>query len=362
MRARVEDFGAWVRLDDRTLVAVDRRRAAGLGLAGPWSGPQPADIRGPTAPLEAHVAITERCPLSCAGCYQPTRVDGAHASLDRLRATLDEVRAAGAFMVAFGGGEPLTHPDLPALAREARARDLVPVVTTSGIGLTAERARALSAFAQVNVSYDGATSELRARETVAVAERAIAALVGAGVTVGVNVVLTRRSVVALEDTCARAAALGAVEAQLLRYKPEGRARSLDYLERRLSPAQVAELPALLRRIVDRGALSLRVDCALVPLLSFADAAALDALAVMGCEAGNALTARTLEGRVAPCSFTRELEPAALTKFADTPEEPCASCPIQRVCRGGCKVVSTHLDGRVGPDPECPRVIAHRSRA
>ncbi len=204
MRARVEDFGAWVRLDDRTLVAVDRRRAAALGLAGPWSGPQPPDIRGPTAPLEAHVAITERCPLSCAGCYQPTRVDGAHASLDRLRATLDEVRAAGAFMVAFGGGEPLTHPDLPALAREARARDLVPVVTTSGIGLTAERARALTHFAQVNVSYDGANSELRASETVAVAERAIAALVAAGVTVGVNVVLTRRSVVALEDTCARA--------------------------------------------------------------------------------------------------------------------------------------------------------------
>ncbi len=100
----------------------------------------------------------------------------------------------------------------------------------------------------------------------------------------------------------------------------------------------------------------------MPLLSFADPAALDALAVMGCEAGNALTARTLEGRVAPCSFTRELEPAALTGFAEAPEEPCASCPIQRVCRGGCKVVSTHLEGRVGPDPECPRVIAHRSPA
>ncbi len=362
MRARVEDFGAWVRVDDRTLVAVDRRRATALGLDGHWSGPQPTDIRGPTAPLEAHVAITERCPLSCAGCYQPTRVDGAHVSLERLRHTLDEVRDAGAFMVAFGGGEPATHPDLPTLAREARARGLVPVVTTSGVGIGVERARSLTDFAQVNVSYDGAPAALRAGETVAAAERAIAALVAAGVTVGVNVVLTRQSVGALEDTCERAAALGAVEAQLLRYKPEGRARSVEYLARRLSPADVAALPARLARIVDRGALSLRIDCALVPLLSFAVPEALDALAVMGCEAGNALTARTLEGHTAPCSFTRDLEPATLTAFAEAPEAPCATCPVQRVCRGGCKVVSTHLDGRVGPDPECPRVIAHRSTA
>lgn len=359
IRARPEAFGAWIRTDDRTLVAVDRRRAAALGLTSEaWQGPQPSSTSGPTRPLEVHVAITERCPLRCVGCYQPTAVDGAAVPLATLRAVLDEVAAQGAFTVAFGGGEPLTHPDVAGLAAAARDRGLVPVVTTSGVGISPERARSLAGFAQVNVSLDGGAG-LRTREVVAAAERAIGELVAAGVAVGVNVVLTRRSVAELEATCARAAQLGAREVQLLRYKPEGRARGLDYLAHRLTPGDVAALPALVRRIVDRGALSVRIDCALVPLLSFTDPRALSALGVLGCEAGNALEARTLDGRAAPCSFTAHLPPDALLEFVATPVEPCASCPVRAVCRGGCKVVSLHLDGVVGPDPECPRVIAHR---
>lgn len=360
IRARPEPFGAWVRTDDRTLIAVDRRRAAALGVPpDAWHGPQPRSTTGPTRPLEVHVAITERCPLRCDGCYQPTAADGAPVPLADLVRTLDEVERSGAFTVAFGGGEPVTHPDLGALATAARARGLVPVVTTSGVGLSAERARALGAFAQVNVSFDG-DAGLRAPEVVEAAERAVTHLVAAGVSVGVNVVLTRRSVAALEATCARAADLGAREVQLLRYKPEGRARSLDYLTQRLSDADVAALPGLVRRVVDAGRVSVRIDCALVPLLSFSDPRALTALGVLGCEAGNALEARTLAGRAAPCSFTPHLPADALLGFAARPPEPCASCPVQAVCRGGCKVVSSYLDGVVGPDPECPRVVAHRA--
>lgn len=360
IRARPERFGAWVRTDDRTLIAVDRRRAAALGVPPDrWQGPQPTSTAGPTHPLEVHVAITERCPLRCDGCYQPTAVDGAPVPLADLVSTLDDVDRSGAFTVAFGGGEPLTHPDLGLLATEARARGLVPVVTTSGVGLTADRARALLGFAQVNVSLDGGAG-LRAPEVTHAAERAIGLLVAAGVSVGVNVVLTRRSLPTLEATAARAADLGAREVQLLRYKPEGRARSLDYLAQRLSPADVAGLPGLVRRVVDAGRLSVRIDCALVPLLSFSDPQALAALGVLGCEAGNALEARTLTGRRAPCSFTPQLPADALLGFVERPVEPCASCPVRTVCRGGCKVVSMHLDGVVGPDPECPRVLAHRA--
>ncbi|MBA3499943.1 MAG: SPASM domain-containing protein, partial [Deltaproteobacteria bacterium] len=40
-------------------------------------------------------------------------------------------------------------------------------------------------------------------------------------------------------------------------------------------------------------------------------------------------------------------------------EPCASCTYHDLCRGGCKVVSTHLTGDLSaPDPECPRVVDH----
>ncbi len=385
LRARAETFGAWVRVDDRTLLAVDRALASKLGVEGSdrWREPPPSTIADATTrPLEVHVAVTSKCPATCDGCYLDAGPHGAHRAVEAILATLDAVADAGAFTVAFGGGEPLTHPELPRVAAHARARGLVPVVTTSGIGLGPERARALRDFAQVNVSHDGvggAYEAVRGFDGASVAERAIAALVEASIPVGVNLVLTRESFgddgAALLATCARIAALGAREIQLLRWKPAGRATSLDYLARRLGSAQVAALPAVIRRIVEAGALSVRIDCALVPLLSTALDRVEDllALGIMGCEAGRGLAAVDVSGRVAPCSFLEGASSAdafehalddpriaAVRAHADAPPAPCATCPLRPVCRGGCRVVAAHVCGDArAPDPECPRVIAAR---
>jgi radical SAM protein with 4Fe4S-binding SPASM domain len=146
---------------------------------------------------------------------------------------------------------------------------------------------------------------------------------------------------------------------------------------------VLALPSALERLVARqaqGGPSLRIDCALVPFLStrFDDLEALRKLGVMGCEAGGALAAVKVDGRLAPCSFASAIDvdaratsalrgafvapPPELARWrtvADAPPEPCASCAIRAVCRGGCKIVSAHLgDDPFAPDPECPRVRAH----
>lgn len=362
MRARAETFGAWVRIDQRTLLAVDRATARRLGVdGGPhWLAPAPRSIvDATTRPLEVHVAVTARCPVSCSGCYLDAHPEGEHRAFDELAATLDDLATRGVFTVAFGGGEPLSHPELPRIAAHARARGLLPVVTTSGFGLTAERARELSPFAQVNVSHDGLGAQYRDTrgfDGARVAERAITLLREAGVPVGVNVVLTRAllgddgaGLLALVD---RVVALGAREVQLLRYKPQGRGASLDYLSRRLTPAQVEQLPAIVSSLVPRT--SVRIDCALVPLLSFSRVDDLIALGVMGCEAGRALGAVDVHGRDAPCSFLPGMSSPDVAAFAAP--EPCASCPVRAVCRGGCRVVGRHLAGDpFVPDPECPRV-------
>src|SRR5207302_1775948 len=104
-----------------------------------------------------------------------------------------------------------------------------PVLTTSGLGLSKARIEKLRAFAQVNVSYDGdgdTYARVRGFDGAEAAERAIERLACAGVRVGVNVVLTRDSFARLSETLVRARSLGASEAQLLRYKPVGRAASL----------------------------------------------------------------------------------------------------------------------------------------
>jgi radical SAM protein with 4Fe4S-binding SPASM domain len=385
---RYERWGAWVKLESTpAIVAVDRDGMRALGLDGgdAWTAPSTAA----SPPLEVHLAVTSRCGAGCKSCYLDAKPDGAEPPREELDALLDAMHDAGVFTVAFGGGEPTTRDDLAELARAARSRGITPVVTTSGLGLSDARLDRLRAFEQVNVSYDGpggTYEEVRGFDGAGPAERAIERLAKANVRVGVNVVLTRASFPALRETLLRARSLGAREAQLLRYKPAGRGASLDYLTRRLSEAQVRSFPEVLRSLADElcseGAFNLRVDCALVPLLSTdpelaRDPARLARFGVFGCEAGGALAAVTATGRVAPCSFApatalegRDLaggydgdaELSRWRAWVEAPPEPCASCAMRSVCKGGCKIVSSFVNGAHGPDPECPRVVDHRTRS
>jgi radical SAM protein with 4Fe4S-binding SPASM domain len=357
------------------LVAIDRDGARGLGLDGGrvWREPPRA-----SAPLEVHLAVTSRCAAGCEGCYLDARPDGVEPPREEIERRLDALAKAGVFTVAFGGGEPTLRDDLGALADAARARGLTPVVTTSGLGLGERKAANLTRFSQVNVSYDGpagAYEQVRGFDGAAAAEAAIERLAREGVNVGVNIVLTRSTFTALMTTLERAWELGAREAQLLRYKPAGRANNLDYLLRRLTPDQAKSLGPLLRAIAEKlPELRVRIDCALVPFLSAdpaIDAATLARWGVFGCEAGAALAATRVDGTLLPCSFASASavdvtalhdsgwqDDPLLRSYREFPEhapEPCASCTLRSVCRGGCKIVSQFASGTIGPDPECPRV-------
>ncbi|MCK6588353.1 MAG: radical SAM protein [Polyangiaceae bacterium] len=379
LRARAEPFGAWARIDDSTLVAVARPAAIRLGLVPPPNSSQFEPNSTVSPPLEAHLAVTSRCGAGCKGCYLDARPDGDQPPLEQIETRLRAIAAAGVFTVALGGGEPLSRPDLGEIGAAARALGLVPVVTTSGIGMTPERAQSLRSFAQVNVSYDGDADGyeiVRGWDGARVAERAMSLLADAGVPFGVNVVLTRQSFPRLARTLERAEQLGAREAQLLRYKPAGRARGADYLAARLSNDQIQNLLPTLQTIASERSLGLRIDCAMVPLLSASplDPALLTRFGVLGCEAGRHLSAVRIDGLIAPCSFASPSESPLETAFSDTPSagwqtdpvlaayralpdiEPCRSCSLRDVCRGGCRIVAERAGA---PDPECPRVVAHR---
>jgi radical SAM protein with 4Fe4S-binding SPASM domain len=379
MIVRYETWGAWVKLErTAAIVALDRDGVRALGLEGgeTWRRASAAS----SAPLEVSLAVTSRCAAGCQGCYLDARPDGLEPAAAAIERAFDALAEAGVFTVAFGGGEPTLRDDLGDLARAARARGLTPIVTTSGLGLGPRKLDQLTAFAQVNVSYDGAAeayASVRGFDGSAGAESAIARLSAAGVVVGVNVVLTRATWETTRETVRRAIALGATEVQLLRYKPQGRARTLDYLAKRLAPEQAQGLADLMRDLAreHEGRAHIRIDCALVPFLSADEemAARPDDLArwgVFGCEAGELLGAARIDGRMAPCSFTQATELriedlardwanapglAPYRAYAAAPVEPCASCTLCKICKGGCKVVSEFTDGGVGPDPECPRV-------
>ena len=374
VRHRHERFGAIVATEDpAALVSVDRTLARRLGLGDSPLWSEAGDGGLPlTGPTEVHLAVTGRCSAGCTACYADATPDGHEPSLAELKKRIDVLAQLGAFTVAFGGGEGTLRDDLPELARHARASGLVPTLTTSGLGLTRQKATSLIDLAQVNVSHDGPNyAAVRGYDGGPRAAKVVRWLRDAGIPVWINAVLTRESFPVLSETAELAETMGAVELQLLRLKPTGRAK-LDYLARRLSRPQRELLPGAIERLSRERSLTIRIDCALVPFLAArVSPDRLAAFGVMGCEPGNALLTVKPTGQVAPCSFWDSpggrLGPdawddpslAGFRSFRASPPAPCDTCPHQRICGGGCKVVAARLgDDAFAPDPECPRVEAH----
>ncbi len=380
MRVRPEDFGAIVALDDPpALIHVDHALLAWLGHApSPYAD---APLGHLSAPTEVHLMVTNRCPAACPGCYTGATPDGDEPSEAALLDTVDRLADQGVFHLALGGGESLLHPALFRVAARARARGLVPNLTTSGLGLTPALAEACRVFGQVNVSLDGLDAAYRASrgyDGADTALRALRRLHAAGVPCGVNYVLSQATWAGLEATTAEVAAAGGQQIELLRYKPAGRGRD-GYTDRALTEAQARALtPRLIALAAAHPSLEIKIDCSLVPFLCAADPtpALLSQLGVYGCEAANALASVDARGQATPCSFVDVPIGDAATLGAqwathptlqrwrhyarDEAPAPCSGCAYRAVCKGGCKVVSRQIDGDwFAPDPECPRVLAHR---
>lgn len=391
-RARLEAFGAIVHTAwPRALVFVDRAMARRVTRMRPgeepaiWRGGEPAvGERVLSAPLEAHLQITNKCGAGCKGCYTGASPDGAPGEwgLAEWKRALDELAAAGVFHVALGGGESASVPWLGELASHARARGIVPNLTTSGLeGLDALLAIA-DRFGQINVSLDGlgATyAAVRGFDGFARADHAIQRLRAGKREVGINVVVTRHNFAELPQIFAYAKQRRLSEVELLRFKPSGRGAAA-YKDLRCTDEQHrAFLPAVLAA-AKRYRVRVKVDCSYTPMLAHhqPDRALLAELAVYGCTGGDFLVGAKADGRLTACSFMAS--PPERPRVTDLrsywergdafgafrtwreAQEPCASCSYHELCRGGCKVVSAHVTGDPSaPDPECPRVQAQRTR-
>lgn len=383
-RARVERFGAIAQLGwPRALVFVDRAFARRLGLDGGARWRVPADDgvidRAPlSAPLEAHLQLTNRCDVGCQGCYTGATPDGGPREWGAAewKRAIDHLADLGVFHLALGGGESATLPWLGEVAAHARARGLVPNLTTSGLAGLDRLLPIARLFGQINVSLDGlgwAYAAVRGVDGYAAADRALVALRRVKREIGINVVVTRDNFSQLDAIFAHARRRRLNEVELLRFKPSGRGAA-SYAELRCTDAQHrAFLPTVLRA-ARRHRVRVRIDCSYTPMLAHhrPDRALLGKLAVYGCVGGDFLIGARATGVALACSFAApppERPPVdELGAYWDSPRafadfrayrdaaEPCASCDYHALCRGGCKVVSAHAGDARAPDPECPRVI------
>ena len=381
---RAESFGAIVQLPwPRALVFIDRAFARSLGLDAAWSGAQPAVGDTPlSAPLEAHLQLTNRCDAGCKGCYTGATPQGAAGEwgLAEWKRAIDELARVGVFHVALGGGESVDLPWLGDLALHARDRGIVPNLTTSGLSNLDRLLSICDLFGQINVSLDGlgdTYARVRGFDGFARADAALVALRRRKRAVGVNIVVTRENFDELGGLFAHARRRRLNEIELLRFKPSGRGiRAYQSLV--CTDAQHRALYPTIRRLAVRHRMRVRVDCSYTPMLAHHDPGAdmMAKLSVYGCTGGDFLVGAKASGVLTACSFAAPPPDrptvddvgaywstsgafGAFRTWRDA-DEPCASCPYHELCRGGCKVVSRLTGALSDPDPECPRVVDHRA--
>ena len=376
---RVEAFGGIAALErPSALVFLDRdfMRSLGVDAHPVWASAR----QHLTAPVEAHLNLTSRCPVGCQDCYVDATPNGRgdDASAELWERAVDELARMRVFHLALGGGEAALSPSLLPVARRARARGLVPNLTTSGVALSDELLDASDLFGQVNVSVDGigdGYAAVRGRDAFAMADAAVRALGARGFRLGLNVVLTRQTFGRLGEVTRYARARGIREVEVLRAKPVGRG-AVGFTDATLTPAQRLDLLPMVLELARRDRVRLRLDCSMAPFVCAhdPDPAVLQFLGIGGCLAGDHLVSADAAGRVSGCSF---LSPAPgapridrLSAHWDSPdafastrhlveraEEPCRSCRYLTICRGGCRAVAVHAGAPTAPDPECPRVTS-----
>ena len=391
---RAERFGAIAELGrPRALVFVDRAMARRLGLGAAPGAAQPAAWADPagdgdigaaplSAPLEAHLQLTNQCEVGCQGCYTGATPHGAPREwgAPEWKRAIDRLADMGVFHLALGGGESATLPWLGEVAAHARARGLTPNLTTSGLHGLDRLLDIAHLFGQINVSLDGlgpTYAAVRGIDGFAEADRALRRLRRNKREVGINVVVTRVNFGELDAIIAHARRRRLNEVELLRFKPAGRGAAA-FAGLRCSDAQHRAFWPLVARAARRHRVRIRVDCSYTPMLAHhrLPRRLLEELAVYGCTAGDFLVGARATGALTPCSFapvaegrprvdqigeywTQEGAFAGFRSWREA-DEPCRSCEYLPLCRGGCKAVSLHLEGAAArPDPECPRVVDAR---
>lgn len=284
LRFRREHFGGIVELRwPRALIFIDRALSGARSSEQPGIGDRPL-----SAPLEAHLQLTNQCQVGCKGCYTGAtpRASSAEWGPDKWREAIDELAAMGVFHLALGGGESTEMPWLGEIAAYARERGMTPNLTTSGLSNLDDLLRHAHHFGQINVSIDGLGDDYRKVRGVdgfERADRAVQALRKRKREVGINVVVTSQNFESLAEIFAYARRRRLNEVELLRFKPSGRGRAV-YEQLRCTDEQHRRLLPELKRAALRHRMRVRVDCSYTPMLAHHDPGPelLESLAVYGC--------------------------------------------------------------------------------
>ncbi len=335
--------------------------------------------------------FTNMCNLKCKHCYQNAdKPLPDELTLEEKLMVIDQLDGAGVPAIAFSGGEPLIHPHILLVVREAVSRGMYVAVATNGTAITRGLARELkeAGVHYVEVSLDSPNPRKHDdfRGVQGSWERALEGLrncVEEGIATGVAMTLTKANYHEIEEMVDLCEGLGVKRVIFFNFIPTG--RGADIANWDLNPDEREEaLKTIYRLALSRkievvstapqlARVALQESCGKVTapthFIVGADSGTL-ALAefIGGCGAGRIYAAIEPNGDVTPCVFMpikvgslRErrfdeiwrTSPIFLQlRDRDSFEEPCGRCSYRYVC-GGCRARAYAYMGRVtAPDPGC----------
>lgn len=323
-----------------------------------------------SAPWAMLAELTHACPLRCPYCSNPTALTAPSTELgaaDWVRVFV-EAAALGVAHAHLSGGEPLLRGDLSEIVAGAAGAGIYTQLVTSGVGLTRERlaelVRAGVHSVQLSVqAADAAASDLIAgRRSFADKERAAALVVETGLPLGLNVVLHRHNLDAVDRIIELGVSWGVERIELANAQFYG----WGLVNRRALMPTREQLAAAREKVASWRE---RTDVELIWVIP--DYFEGRAKPCMGGWGAISLTVAP-DGRALPCPAASSLPLEAPNvrdhdlewiwtksdlfnayRGTEWMSEPCSSCPLKDQDFGGCRCQAHALTGDAArTDPAC----------
>ncbi len=318
--------------------------------------------------------LTHRCPLHCPYCSNPVELARREEEMSAAEwgRVVREAAELGVLQVGLSGGEPLLFPGLEEVVAVAKAERVYSNLITSAVGMTEGRARGLREagldVAQVSFQADelDLADEVAGARVHAVKLAGARAVVAAGLPLGVNVVLHRRTIGRLGEMIALAEELGAMRIELANVQFYGWAFR-NRAELLPSREQCIEAEAVARREAERLAGRMEVVYVLPDYYEQRPKPCLHGWGARGMTVNP-------RGEVLPCQAAPDAIPGmrfenvrerslgeiwrsseAFERFRgfDWMPEPCRSCEFKERDFGGCRCQAALIAGDAGKtDPVC----------
>ncbi|MET7699275.1 pyrroloquinoline quinone biosynthesis protein PqqE [Streptomyces sp. NPDC005485] len=323
--------------------------------------------------------LTHGCPLRCAYCSNPIELISRSEELNTGQwvDVLQQAADLGVVQTHLSGGEPLLRRDLTDIVEAADSAGLYTQLVTSGVGLHERRLGDLVDAGLRSVQLSVQHAEPTAAELVAgarsfTAKKRAARLVSeAGLPLGLNVVLHRANIDALDDLIMLALAWGADRMELAHTQFYGWA-----LRNRAALLPSREQTERAREALARWRERLAGELELVWVApDYFDGTA------KPCMGGWGAVSLTVapDGTVLPCPAAAVLPDLDAPNLRDHPlawiwhashafnayrgeawmQAPCRTCALRTTDFGGCRCQAHALTGdATRPDPACRHAPDH----